>query len=251
MVTLCLNPYLFAASPGFEIVRDNPDQLSTMIAGAPAHAALMRRLFPSANVEMIRCFADERRFRPAEKERIGVYVPRKRLIEAAAIRRLHKVMRPDQSMGWLRLEKASEPEIAAGFARAAVHLSLSRLESVGMTTLEAMASGCVCAGFTGIGGDQYATVENGFWAPEDDCVAAADALAEAIALVDAGGRPLARMVDAGLATAAAWSYEVFRRELEEVWSRLAPEARSVPPSPRPNHAPVQIQAPPDQDDFRR
>ena len=64
------------------------------------------------------------------------------------------------------------------------------MESVGLTTLEAMASGCVCAGFTGIGGRQYATPDNGFWVDDDDCMAAADALAQAISLVREGGAPL-------------------------------------------------------------
>jgi glycosyltransferase involved in cell wall biosynthesis len=102
------------------------------------------------------------------------------------------------------------------------------MESVGLTTLEALASGCVCAGFTGGGGRQYATPDNGFWVEEDDCLAAADAVAQAISLVRSGGAPLRRYVEAGLATAQQWSYAAFRAELEAAWSRLAPEARSVP-----------------------
>ncbi len=96
-----------------------------------------------------------------------------------------------------------------------------------MATLEAMASGCVCAGFTGVGGQEYATPENGFWAPEDDCEAAVDALAQAADLVKTGGPPLARLVEAARETARHWSYAVFRPALEDFWHRFAPEARRI------------------------
>jgi glycosyltransferase involved in cell wall biosynthesis len=99
-----------------------------------------------------------------------------------------------------------------------------------MTTLEAMASGCLCAGFTGIGGDEYATPDNGFWAPEDDCEAAADALAEAAAVAAEGGAELARRLEAGFETARAWSYAVFLQRLETVWMGIAPEARTRTPA---------------------
>ena len=57
---------------------------------------------------------------------------------------------------------------AAAMGEAGVFLSLGRLESLGLTPLEAMACGCIVAGFTGIGGQEYASPANGFWAAEDD-----------------------------------------------------------------------------------
>ena len=219
------NPYATAASGCAELIANQPARFPAIITVAPRSAALLRRLFPHAAVETIRCFADERLFRPGAKERVGAFVPRKRPFEAAAIRAMHARLHPEQRIGWIRLEGAAEAQVADAFARASVHLSLSRLESVGMTTLEAMASGCVCAGFTGIGGREYATPDNGFWVDEDDCVAAADALAQAISLVEAGGAPLRHYMEASIETARTWSYAAFRQELEAVWSRLAPDAR--------------------------
>jgi hypothetical protein len=226
VVVLCQNPYYSVA---MEQVARQAQRVTALLTVSPGQAALMRRLIPGVQVETVRCFADERLFRPAAKEPFAVYAPRKRPLEAAAIRRFHRLLRPDQGMGWMRIERAEEGQVAEAFGRASVYLSLSRLESVGMTTLEAMACGCVCAGFTGVGGDEYATPENGFWAPEDDCVAAAEALAQAIDLQRAGGPRLQAMVGAARATAAEWSYAVFRRELEAVWTRLAPEARKASP----------------------
>jgi glycosyltransferase involved in cell wall biosynthesis len=111
------------------------------------------------------------------------------------------------------------------FADCELYLSLNRFESVGMTTLEAMASGCLCAGFTGVAGDEYATAQNGFWAPDDDCLAAAEALGAAADVLATGGPRLTQMPEASRETAAMWSYAAFRAALEATWMRLAPEAR--------------------------
>jgi hypothetical protein len=224
IVLLCQNPFFHAAS-GLDFIAAHEDRFRAFLTVGPRHAALMRRLYPRAEVVQVRCFADERRFRPGAKRAAVAYAPRKRPLEAAAIRAFHRRLRPDQAVGWARIENATEAQVAEALGMAGVHLSLSRLESVGMTTLEAMASGCVCAGFTGVGGAEYATPENGFWAPEDDCVAAADALAQAIDLYREGGPRLERMLAAGYETARAWSHAAFMGELEAVWSKLAPEAR--------------------------
>jgi len=228
-VVLCQSsaPYL-AVSGGLEAIARHPQRLTSFIAVSPGHTAILQRLFPGASIETIRCFADERIFRPGEKQFIGALIPRKRPFEAKAIRTLARHLFPAAAdLGWHRIEQASEAQVASIFAGAGVHLSLSRMESVGLTTLEALASGCICAGFTGIGGRQYATPDNGFWVEDDDCLAAADALAQAISLVRSGGAPLRRYVEAAVATAQQWSYAQFRQDLEAVWSRLAPEARSM------------------------
>lgn len=224
IVVLCQNPY-YLATTGLELIAAHLDRFAALLTVGPRHAALTARLFPQAVVEQVRCFADERVFQPGEKRDAAAYAPRKRPLEAQAIRAFHRRLRPDQPLGWMQIENAREAQVAEALGQAGVYLSLSRLESVGMTTLEAMASGCVCAGFTGVGGAEYATPENGFWAPEDDCVAAADALAAAVDLWRTGGAPLQAMLEAGYETARAWSYAAFRQELEAVWMRLAPEAR--------------------------
>lgn len=225
-VVLCQSSAPYLAAAGLSVLARHPERFSTLISVGQGHTAVLQRLFPRATIETIRCFADERVFRPGEKQFTGSLVARKRPAEANAIRALSRHLHPSTAeLGWHRLEKATEAQVASAFATASVHLSLSRMESVGLTTLEAMASGCVCAGFTGIGGRQYATPDNGFWVDEDDCLAAADALARAISLARAGGAPLRRHVEAGLATAQQWSYAAFRQDLEAAWMRLAPDAR--------------------------
>jgi len=226
-VVLCQSSAPYLAAGGLKTLVEHEARFSTLLSVAPGHTAMLRRLFPKAVIETVRCFADERLFRPGEKTFTGAMVPRKRPAEAAAIRLLSRRLHPATAeLGWVRLENASEAQVAKTFAAASVHLSLSRMESVGLTTLEALASGCVCAGFTGGGGRQYATPDNGFWVDDDDCLAAADALAQAVSLVRGGGPPLRRYVEAALTTAQQWSYAAFRAELADVWARLAPEART-------------------------
>ena len=227
VVVICQNPYYLASSRSIEIIAGQPERFSTLLTVGPKHATLMRRLFPHASVEMVRCFADERLFRPAAKLPVIAYAPRKRPMEAAAIRGLHLRAHGDPGLQWTPLDNVTEAQMALALGQASLFLSLSRLESVGMTTLEAMASGCLCVGFTGVGGSEYATHENGFWVPEDDCAAAADALAAAVELHRTGGPKLSAMLEAARETAAAWSHATFKRELEAAWSRLAPDARSA------------------------
>ncbi len=76
------------------------------------------------------------------------------------LRRLHTSAAPWR---WAVIQNKSEAEVAAIMGQAAIFLSLSRFEGLGMTTLEAMASGCLVVGFTGIGGREYASRTNGFW----------------------------------------------------------------------------------------
>ena len=216
------------ASVSLEPMRDFPaERFPAFIAVGPSVAALLHRLYPQAQVHTVRCFADERLFRPGEKTGQAVaLVPRKRPQEALAIHNLFRKLHPAHAdVAWNALDDLREPQVAAAYGAATLALSLNHLEGVGMTTLEAMASGCLCAGFTGIGGRDYAAPDNGFWVDEDDDLAAADALARAADVAKAGGPELKHRLDAGFETARQWSYAAFRAQLEAFWMGLAPDAR--------------------------
>ncbi|HEY8614966.1 glycosyltransferase [Phenylobacterium sp.] len=227
LVVFCQNQFGLAGIGTPALAAYPPDREVRMLTVGPTAAASIQRIFPDLPVAIVPCFADERVFRPAgAAAHRAAYAPRKRPQEAVAIRNLLPRLHPRHAgLPFHAVENVSEPEVAEAFAGSALFLSLSRLEAVGITPLEAMASGCVCAGFTGIGGRDFASPENGFWVEEDDLFAATDALAAAADLVLTGGPPLARMRDAGRATAEQWSYGRFRERLEAVWSEFAPAAR--------------------------
>lgn len=221
------NPNTFGALAVPALDRFPPDRLPPFIAVGWMLAGVIKRTYPQSKIERIPCFADERVFKPGATQDAAICLsPRKRPQEAVFIRNMFRRLHARHAdRPWRTAEGVPERSVAEIFASSDLFLSLSRLESVGMTPLEAMACGCVCAGFTGIGGREYATAENGFWAPEDDNIAAVDLLAAAADLLQSDGPELKRMREAGRATAEQWSYARFRVALEASWMRLAPEAR--------------------------
>ena len=101
-----------------------------------------------------------------------------------------------------------------------VYLSLCRLESCPLTILEALACGCVTAGFAGIGGRQFTTADNGFWAEEDDCIRCADLLAQAVRVVTQGGPRCSDMLKAAHFTACRYTRERMARGVVEFWGSV-------------------------------
>ncbi len=176
---------------------------------------------PGTRTHYVPCAVDPAMFKPAEKTRMVALVPRKRPVEAMFIQDMLTALAPAwRNMEWLSLHQSSEAEIAAGFGRAAIFLSLSRLDGFGLTPVEAMASGCVVAGFTGIGGSDYANAQNGFWAGEDDFPACGKALESALALWTAGGQALQDYHAAAQATADLYTPTTFAAAVRRAWSLI-------------------------------
>lgn len=181
-------------------------------------AAFVARFFDYDRISVVPAFADERTFRPAPKEKLIACSPRKRVFEQRAIQYLFKRLHPTAAdWRWELLETATERETAEVMGRAAVLLSLARMEASCLTNLEAMASDCLVAGFTGIGPREYTSPTNGLWVDEDDCEAAARALSRACSMIETGGGEAALMRHAGRATAARWSRAVFLENLRAFW----------------------------------
>lgn len=207
-----------------------PDGILTSVgdylACSQTVATRLAERISGATVSVIPAFADERLFRADAKRQEIVCSPRKRPAEHDYIRFQFQRRHPlaDQ-YAWTALQDQPPAAVVEAFNRANVFLSLSKWEGLGMTTLEAMRAGCVVAGFRGIGGAEYATAENGFWAADEDVDAAVDQLFAAVELCERGGPRLDDMRHAAGATAARYSYEGFRRALLAYWGRMAPGAR--------------------------
>ncbi len=149
-----------------------------------------RHRHPDVPAYVIPIGVDPERFRPRSKVERIAYMPRKRPVEAGYIRDLFRFEYPQfRDIEWLPLQGKSESEVAEAVGSSSVFLVLHRLDSLPLTGLEAMVAGCVVAGFTGIGGREYARPENGFWVEEDDFPGCVRALAEAVWLSrDSGPR---------------------------------------------------------------
>ncbi len=180
-----------------------------------------RQRFPNMRSSLLPCVVDTDLFKPSEKKRQIAYMPRKRMIESKYLKDMAQFTMPELSdWEWKAIDAAHERDVATAMSEAAIFLSLSRLEGFGLTPLEAMASGCVVAGFTGIGGREYATPNNGFWAAEDDFPACLDALRQAVSLsMDKSGKrqdydQVCRR------TYALYTYDAFRVAAISAWQEI-------------------------------
>lgn len=144
---------------------------------------------------------------PAPVKRLVVAtMPRKRPEEPAMIHHLLGVMRPDLAeIPWIKIDDTRHGEALETLANASVFLSLQRFEGFGLPALEAMAAGCLVAGYTGAPTSDYARPDNGWWVADDDIEGAARALASALTAARDGSPAATAKITAGKAIAAAYS----------------------------------------------
>jgi len=217
-VVFCQNPYALMSYGLAGLPAEQKAQYRTFMTCGAGVASLVARFFDYELISVVPGFADERVFRPAPKEQVIACSPRHRKVEQIAIRHMFERLHPNAAAWrWEPMETYSEDEVAAAMGRASVFLSLARMEALSLTTLEAMASHCLVAGFTGIGAREYVSSVNGAWVDEDDCEAAAHALVRAVTLAERGGGAAALMRHAAAATAAQWSHAAFVQALAAFW----------------------------------
>jgi hypothetical protein len=197
-----------------------------LICPSQQAAAFCRRRFPAQNLWLIPSFIDRNLFHPRGPRKVQIaYAPRKRQQEAAIVQDLFRAENPAfRALPWVPLAGLPEKEIAQLLGESTLYLSLARFESFGLSALEAMASGCLVAGFTGLGGRDYATAQNGFWAIEDDCLDCVDQLTQAVRLMVEGGEQYRAMVEAAQGAAEYYNHARFQRRLLECWRAIAPDA---------------------------
>ena len=109
------------------------------------------------------------------------YMPRKRESEAVFMQGLFKSLYPQwKDVPWVPIKDMTRQQCAYVLNKSAVFASFSFIEGLGLPPLEAMACGCIVAGFDGLGGADYANPSNGFWASEGDYQGFARQLAHAL-----------------------------------------------------------------------
>ncbi len=179
-----------------------------------------RRRLPGLKAGYTPFYIDEGLFRCPPRKKLQIAcIPRKRPLEMQVVRDLFLFEYPQYAqLPWVVIENASEGLVARTMGESAVFLSLPRYEAHGMTTLEAMACGCVVAGFVGIfGGSDSATARNGFWSPEDDALGCVQQLARAVQVASEQGAARRAMVEGGMATAAIWRRQEAARQVPLYW----------------------------------
>jgi hypothetical protein len=92
--------------------------------------------------------------------------------------------------------------------------------------LEAMACGCLVAGYGGTGNfpHPYATATNGIWVPDRTIGAAAEALRAAVQVVREGGEKCNQYLEAGRQTAERFTKQVVLQALRELLAVVGSQA---------------------------
>jgi glycosyltransferase involved in cell wall biosynthesis len=181
-----------------------------VLASSTVIAEFLQAMLGYTQVPVVPYAIDLNLFRPKPKKRQIAYMPRKLPLQANFIRRLTTALLGD-TVAWVPIDGATETETAEILAESAVFLSLSHLEGFGLPPIEAMASGCLVVGYHGFGGKEYATADNGIWCEEGNPIACAQALRQAVPLLD--DPRITRLIEQGKMTAAQYSFERQEREL--------------------------------------
>ena len=146
------------------------------------------------------------------------YMPRKLPDEGRAVRELVKQTHPD--VPWVEIDGLPESRVAQIFRENSLFFAAQDLEGCPLPALEAMACGCLVAGFAGTAAfpHPYATPANGCWAPDRNVHAAADAVRSAIEVVRVGGPRYQQYLEAGRQTAGRFTKEVVKQSLVDMVS---------------------------------
>ena len=193
----------------------------TIVASSEAVRTYFRDVYGIADMPLIPYAIDPTAFSTTTvKRRQIAFMPRKLGQEVpflkATFRRRH---RRHADAPWIPINNVTQRQAADVMAESAVFLSLSHKESFGLPPLEAMASGCLVAGFHGDGGREYMTADNGWWAETGDWKACVDGLAAAFNLLESGGPALAARREAMATTVARYSPARLETALLAFWSK--------------------------------
>ena len=182
-------------------------------------AAFARDTLGVPDARVIPNAVDPALFAPGGKAPSIACMPRKQPVELRFLRRAFALRNPAwRDIPWIELEGMTREEVGRALSGAAVFLSTCLYEGFGLPALEAMACGCLVAGFHGYGGLEYARPENGLWRPQGDLMEALSALERAVALHLEDGPEAEALRRAALATAGAYSPARQEAALLAAWS---------------------------------
>lgn len=158
-------------------------------------------------------------FVPAKKRLRITFAPGKLPVESAAVIGAFRQMFPQHAgIEWCPVMNLDRRDLAQVLAESAIYAAFCNLESLSLSILEAMKSGCIVVGDHGGGGAEYATERNGFWLEANDIVGFARKLAEAVDLFLRHGEKNSLSVN-GMRTAEQFSTDNFRVKLTAFWSK--------------------------------
>lgn len=164
-----------AVSEGWEAAR-----FAACVATSEA-CVEMAELLSMANVRQIPVAVDGERFAfRAQKRDVVAYMPRRRADEARMVTGLLRRRGALAGYEFRAIDGQGQDGVAAALGDARFFLSFSQSEGFGLPPAEAMASGCIVIGFTGVGGNEYFDADVGIPVPDGDLSAFVRAVEAAV-----------------------------------------------------------------------
>jgi glycosyltransferase involved in cell wall biosynthesis len=180
--------------------------------------------------------------RPQNKVRVA-WMPRKNRAVAGQVQQIALyILRKHATLlevEWVSLHDLTYEQVAAELSSCHIFLVTSFAEGFGLPPIEAMASGCVPVGFSGLGGWEYMRTSdllaccnsfnpsvflpkkpwgpNGFYVADGDIISAGLALAGAIKLAWANSPEWKSLAVEGRKAAADFTKASMRSRLEKIW----------------------------------
>ena len=173
------------------------------------------------DVPLIPYDIDRDRFKPRPKTLQIAAIPRKMPRHASMIGFMFKAKYPDtRQIPFVAIENFTEDQLAETLGASDILLSLSHFEGLGLIPIEAMASGCLVAGYHGYGGLDYARPENGFWFGADEHEDVADALHKLVKGIENREAWIDHMRAEGQKVADQFNLAATRKALAEYYGSL-------------------------------
>jgi len=175
---------LLARLPGdYRNPHEDPNTVAVLTVSDDS-ARVLRFLFPSLDIETVRCGIDPAVFAYAEpKERMIAFVAKKNKILREVLHGL-RVRGALDGYDVVPIDNLPQAAVADIMRRCLVFLTAVNYEGFGLPPAEAMASGCVVVGFDGWGARQYFSSDTGFPVPTGDVVRFIVAVEDVLCRVD-------------------------------------------------------------------
>lgn len=164
----------------------------------------------------------------AQKQRKIAYMPRKRKGTADFVHLMLTRRGLVSDFDLIRLDGMPQAEVARHMHDSLIFLSLMKEEALGFPGIEAMASGCIVVGYTGLGTEEYFTLQTGFPVREGDTAGLVMTIERVAAEYRKDPAPLdALRQHASRLVRGRYNPEAFRDTLLAAWSEVDDMARAA------------------------
>ena len=190
-----------------------------VIASSQSIRSFLKQVYGLSNVPLIPCSIDTLLYSSSIKKKQIAFMPRKLRDDAAFICATFKrIYKQYADIPWVAIDNMDRNSAAEIMNSSELFLSLSHKDSFGLPPLEAMASGCLVAGYHGDGGREYMNKKNGWWAENGDWLACVNGLASALDLIDTGGFKLNQIKEQMKITVERYSRDKMQEKLISYWT---------------------------------